>query len=55
MAADAAVMIKPDITRLNSADFEAGHLAILEGERGCMLRRFVLPAFPLSNPRTETT
>jgi NTE family protein len=30
---DADVVIKPDITRLNSADFETRHLAILEGER----------------------
>src|SRR5690349_15594888 len=30
---DADVVVKPDITRLNSTDFESRHLAILEGER----------------------
>jgi NTE family protein len=30
---DADVVIKPDISRLNSTDFESRHLAILEGER----------------------
>ena len=30
---DADVVVKPDITQLNSTDFESRHLAILEGER----------------------
>jgi NTE family protein len=30
---EADVVIKPDISRLNSTDFESRHLAILEGER----------------------
>jgi len=30
---DADVVVKPDISRLNSTDFESRHLAILEGER----------------------
>jgi NTE family protein len=30
---DADVVVKPDISKLNSTDFESRHLAILEGER----------------------